>query len=171
MKSGQIRILSLCVLRASGLLGLVLFSTGVFLTALNLFRFLTVSFCDGCFSCSSDGALLCVATQIESPVACWLLWSYLLYDEDCDDSFAPWRLLALESGAWLGVLDSRSAVRERVPWPNPRLAMFDTCRRMSSIEVVRLGSRGPGRPSTSHRTLGFRVVRARFLLAFSAPDR
>lgn len=66
------------------------------------------------------------------------------------------------------VLASRSAVRERVPWPNPRLAMFDTCRRMSSIEVVRLVSRGPGRPSTSHRILGFRVARARFFLVLSA---
>ena len=71
LKPGQIRILSLRVLRASGLLGLALFSTGVFLTALKLFRFLTVSLCDGRFSCSSDGALLCVATQIESPIACW----------------------------------------------------------------------------------------------------
>ena len=63
---------------------------------------------------------------------------------------------------------SRSAVRERVPWPNPRLAMFDTCRRMSSIEVVRLVSRGLGRPSTSHRIFGFRVARARFFLVLSA---
>ena len=66
------------------------------------------------------------------------------------------------------VLASRSAVRERVPWPNPRLAMFDTCRRMSSIEVVRLVSRGLGRPSTSHRIFGFRVARARFFLVLSA---
>ena len=60
------------------------------------------------------------------------------------------------------VFASRSAVRERVPWPKPRLAMFDTCRRMSSIEVVRLVSGGLGRPSTSHRIFGFRVARARF---------
>jgi hypothetical protein len=66
------------------------------------------------------------------------------------------------------VFASRSAVRERVPWPNPRLAMFDTCRRMSSIEVVRVVSRGPGRPSTSHRIFGFRVARARFFLVLSA---
>ena len=66
------------------------------------------------------------------------------------------------------VLASRSAVRERVPWPNPRLAMFDTCRRMSSIEVVRLVSRGLERPSTSHRIFGFRVARARFFLVLSA---
>ncbi len=66
------------------------------------------------------------------------------------------------------VFASRSAVRERVPWPNPRLAMFDTCRRMSSIEVVRLVSRGPGRPSTSHLIFGFRVARARFFLVLSA---
>ena len=66
------------------------------------------------------------------------------------------------------VFASRSAVRERVPWPNPRLAMFDTCRRMSSIEVVRLVSRGPGRPSTSHRIFGFRVARARFFFVLSA---
>jgi len=70
LKPGQIRILSLRVLRASGLLGLALFPSGVFLTPLDLFRFLTVSFCDGCFSCSSDGALLCVATRIQSPHAC-----------------------------------------------------------------------------------------------------
>ena len=66
------------------------------------------------------------------------------------------------------VLASRSAVRERVPWPNPRLAMFDTCLRMSSIEVVRLVSMGFGRPSTSHRIFGFRVARARFFLVLSA---
>ena len=62
----------------------------------------------------------------------------------------------------------RSAVRERVPWPNPWLAMFETCRRMSSIEVVRLESRGFGRPSTSHLIFGFRVARARFFLVLSA---
>lgn len=66
------------------------------------------------------------------------------------------------------VFASRSAVRERVPWPNPRLAMFDTCRRMSSIEAVRLVSRGLGRPSTSHRIFGFRVARARFFFVLSA---
>jgi hypothetical protein len=66
------------------------------------------------------------------------------------------------------VFASRSAVRERVPWPNPRLAMFDTCKRMSSIEVVTLVSRGPGRPSTSHLIFGFRVARARFFLVLSA---
>ena len=66
------------------------------------------------------------------------------------------------------VFASRSAVRERVPWPNPRLAMFDTCRRMSSMDVVRLVSRGPGRPSTSHLIFGFRVARARFFLVLSA---
>ena len=66
------------------------------------------------------------------------------------------------------VLASRSAVRERVPWPNPRLAMFDTCLRMSSIEVVRLVSRGLGRPSTSHLIFGFLVARARFFLVLSA---
>ena len=66
------------------------------------------------------------------------------------------------------VFASRSAVRERVPWPNPRLAMFDTCWRMSSIEVVRLGSRGLGRPSTSHLIFGFLVALARFFLVLSA---
>lgn len=55
---------------ASGLLGLALFSTRVFLAPLNLLCFLAVSFCDGRFSCSSDGALLCLATRIESPIAC-----------------------------------------------------------------------------------------------------
>lgn len=90
------------------------------------------------------------------------------YDDDWEDSVAPRRLLLLESGAWLVVLASRSAVRERVPWPNPRLAILDTCRRMSSIEVVRLVSRGPGRPSTSHLIFGFRVARARFFLVLSA---
>ncbi len=72
VKSGQIWILSLCVQWASVFLGLTLFSPSVFLTPLNLFRFLTVSFCDGRFSCSSDGALLCAATRIESPIACRL---------------------------------------------------------------------------------------------------
>ena len=57
------------------------------------------------------------------------------------------------------VLASRSAVRERVPWPNPRLAMLDACRRISSIEVVKLVSRGLGGPSTSHRI--FLVLSAR----------
>jgi len=66
------------------------------------------------------------------------------------------------------ILASLSAVRERVPWPNPRLAIFDTCRRMSSIEVVRLVPRGLGRPSTSHRIFGFRVARAWFFLVLSA---
>ena len=65
------------------------------------------------------------------------------------------------------VLASRSAVRERVPWPNPWLAMFETCRRMSSIEVVGLVSRGFERPSTCHRIFGFRVARARFFLVLS----
>ena len=72
LKPGQIWILSLCVRGASGLLGLALFSTSVFLAPLNLLRFLAVAFCDGRFSCSSDGALLCVATCIESPIACRL---------------------------------------------------------------------------------------------------
>ena len=165
LKPGQIWILPLCVQGASGLLGLALFSTGVFLAPLNLFGFLSISFCDRCFSCSSDGALLCLATRIESPIACRLC-AYSIYD--CGDSVAPRRLLLFDSGAWLVVFASRSAVRERVPWPNPRLAMFDTCRRMSSIEVVRLGSRGLGRPRTSHRIFGFRVARARFFLVLSA---
>jgi len=69
LKPGQIWILSLCARGASGLLGLALLSTGVFLAPLNLLRFLAVSFCDGRFSCSSDGALLCVATRIKSPIA------------------------------------------------------------------------------------------------------
>jgi hypothetical protein len=70
LKPSQIWIFSLCVQGASGLLGLALFSTGVFLAPLNLLRFLAVSFCDGRFSCSSDGALLCLATRSESPIAC-----------------------------------------------------------------------------------------------------
>ena len=70
LKPGQIWILSLSVQRASGLLGLALLSTRVFLAPLNLLRFLAVSFCDGRFSCSSDGALLCLATRIELPIAC-----------------------------------------------------------------------------------------------------
>lgn len=72
LKPGQIWILSLRAQRASGLLGLALFPSGVFLTPLDLLRFLTVSFCDSRFSCSSDGALLCVATPIESRIACCL---------------------------------------------------------------------------------------------------
>jgi hypothetical protein len=72
LKPCQIRIFPLCVLRANGLLSLALFSAGVFLTPLNLFRFLTVSFCDGRFSCSSDGALLCVEARIQPPNACCL---------------------------------------------------------------------------------------------------
>ena len=72
LKPGQIWILSLCVQGTSGLFGLALFSTGVFLAPLNLLRFLAVSFCDGRFSCSSDGALLCVVTRIEPPIACRL---------------------------------------------------------------------------------------------------
>ena len=69
LKPGQIWILSLCIQGASGLLCLALFSTRVFLAPLNLLRFLAVAFCDGRFSCSSDGALLCVATRSESPIA------------------------------------------------------------------------------------------------------
>ena len=72
LKPCQIRIFSLCVRGASGLLGLALFSTGVFVAPLNLLRFLAVSFCDGRLSCSSDGALLCVATRFESLIACRL---------------------------------------------------------------------------------------------------
>jgi len=49
--------------------------------------------------------------------------------------------------------------------------MPDTCWRMSFIEVVALVPSAPGRPSTSHRTFGLRAARARFFLAFSAPDR
>lgn len=70
LKPGQIRILSLRVRGASGLLGLALLSTGVFLAPLNLLRFLAVSFCDGRFSCSSDGALLCATTRTRSSIAC-----------------------------------------------------------------------------------------------------
>ena len=72
LKPGQIWILSLCIQGAIRLLGLALFSAGVFLAPLNLLRFLAISFCDGRFSCSSDGALLCLATRIESPIACRL---------------------------------------------------------------------------------------------------
>jgi hypothetical protein len=72
LKTGQVWILSLCVQGANGLLCLALFSTGVFLAPLNLLGFLAVAFCDGRFSCSSDGALLCMATRIESPIACRL---------------------------------------------------------------------------------------------------
>jgi hypothetical protein len=124
LKPCQIRIFSLCIRGTSGLLSLALLSAGVFLTPLNLLRFLAVSLCDGRFSCSSDGALLCVATRIGSPIA-YRLWSYFLLD--CGGSVAPRCLFPLESGARLGVFASRSAVRERVPWPNPQLAMFDTC--------------------------------------------
>lgn len=70
LKPCQIRILSLCIRGPSGLLGLALFSTGVFLAPLNLLRLLAVSFCNGRFPCSSDGALLCVASRNESPIAC-----------------------------------------------------------------------------------------------------
>lgn len=69
-KPGQIRILSVSDRWASGLLGFALFSTRIFFPPLYLFRFLAVSFCDGCFSCSSDGALLGLATRIETPIAC-----------------------------------------------------------------------------------------------------
>ena len=70
LEPGQIWILTLSAQGASGLLGLALFSTRVFLAPLNLLCFLAVSFCNGRFSCSSDGALLCLATRIESPIAC-----------------------------------------------------------------------------------------------------
>ena len=70
LEPGQIWILSLSAQGASGLLGLALFSARVFFAPLNLFRFLAVSFCDGRFSCSSDDALLRLATRIESPIAC-----------------------------------------------------------------------------------------------------
>jgi hypothetical protein len=70
LKPGQIWIFSLYVQGASGLLGLALFAARVFFAPLNLLRFLAVSFCDGRFSCSSDGALLCLATRIKSPIAC-----------------------------------------------------------------------------------------------------
>ena len=70
LKPCQIRIFSsLGVRGAIWLLGLALFPLRVFIAPLNLFRFFAVSFCDGCFSCSSDGALLCVATRRESPLA------------------------------------------------------------------------------------------------------
>lgn len=69
-KPGQIWILALCAQRASGLLDLALFPSGVFFTPLDLLRFLTVSFCDSRFSSSSDGALLCDVTHMESRIAC-----------------------------------------------------------------------------------------------------
>lgn len=70
LEAGQIRILSpLCVRGTIRLLSLALLSAGVFFTPLNLLRFLSVSFCDGRFSCSSDGALLCVETRSEPPAA------------------------------------------------------------------------------------------------------
>jgi hypothetical protein len=72
LKPGQIWILSLRAQRASGLLGLALFPSGILLTPLDLLRFLTVSFCDSRFSCSSDGALLCGAPHTESRIACCL---------------------------------------------------------------------------------------------------
>jgi hypothetical protein len=52
---------------------------------------------------------------------------------------------------------------------NPLVAICETCRRMSSIEGVTPLPRASGRPSTSHRTLGFRIARARFFLVFSEP--
>ena len=108
--------------------------------------------------CSSDGALLGLATHSKSPIAYCLLGfpPHFFRLEDYDYSATPRRLLLLESGAWPVVLVSRSAVRERVPWPNPRLAVLDTCRRISSIEVLRLLSE-LGRRSTSQRIFGFRV--------------
>src|SRR3954467_4920074 len=90
------------------------------------------------------------------------------FNDGYNDSAASRRLLLLESGVWTVVLVSRAAVRERVPCPNPRLAILDTCRRISSIEVLALLSRGLGRPSTSQRIFGFRVARARFFLVLSA---
>lgn len=86
LEPSQIRILSLCVQRANGLFGLTLFSTGIFLTSLNLLRFLTVSFCDGRFTCSSDGTLLCAGTRIESPIASCLY-----------DRISPTRMIATTS--------------------------------------------------------------------------
>ena len=66
----QIRIFSsLGAQGAIWLLGLALFSLRVFIASLKLLCFFSVSLCDGCFSCSSDGALLCVATRRESPLA------------------------------------------------------------------------------------------------------
>ena len=87
-------------LACGGLIGLLSGLTGtgggIFLTPLDLFCFLAVSFCDGRFSCSSDGALLCLATHIESPIACnvcqWFLYDYGV-------SVAPRRLLLFDSGA------------------------------------------------------------------------
>lgn len=72
LKPGQVWVLSFCVQGASGLLGLTLLSTGIFLAPLNLLRFFAVALCDSRFSCSSDGVLLCVAIRIESPIACRL---------------------------------------------------------------------------------------------------
>jgi hypothetical protein len=69
LKPCQIGIFSLCVQRASRFLALALLSAGVFLAPLNLLCLLPVSFCDSCFSSSSDDALLCVATRIESSIA------------------------------------------------------------------------------------------------------
>jgi hypothetical protein len=96
-----------------------------------------------------------------------LIVVFLCLIDSYNDSAESRRLLLLESGVWIVVLASRAAVRERVSWPNPRLAMLDTCRRMSSIEVFAL-LRGLGRPSTSQRIFGFRVALARFFLVFSA---
>jgi hypothetical protein len=105
LKPGQVWILSLWVQRTNGFLGLALFSTGVFFTPLDLFRFFTVAFCDGRFSCSSDGTLLRLATRIESPIACWLQDSYLngmitatllLHDVSCG--------LSQEYGRWSWLL-------------------------------------------------------------------
>jgi hypothetical protein len=71
LETGQIRIFSsLFGGGAIWLFGLALFSAGVFIAPLNLFRFLAVSFCDGRFSCSSDDALLCVTTRRDSSIAC-----------------------------------------------------------------------------------------------------
>ncbi|MCE9535308.1 MAG: hypothetical protein K8R65_02720 [Nitrospirae bacterium] len=71
LKPCQIRIFSSLSARgAIRFLGLALFPLRVFITPLDLFRFLAVSFCDSRFSCSSDDALLCVTILRDSSIAC-----------------------------------------------------------------------------------------------------
>ena len=167
LKPCQIWILSLCVQWARGFLGLALFSTGIFLTPLNLLRFLAVSFCDGRFSCSSDGVLLCVATRIESPIACcydnvtlyvMIETTPSLRDVSC--------CLSQEHGRWSSLLVQPCG--NECPGRThglPCSTLAGGCLPLRSSELV---SRGPGRPSTSHRIFGFRVARARFFLVLSA---
>lgn len=81
-------------------------------------------------------------------------------------SVAPRRRCLFNPVSWVRPvgLVSEAAERERVPCPNPRLAIEDTSRRIVSIGVMTSPMAGLDSPNNSHGILGFEEGRTVFLL-------